>query len=76
MHDLKNHWAKEETLTRLRKYIYWSEQSADVECYIEECIHCVCHDSATWSKLLQLIVVMRFFQFFDMNYIEFLSDTV
>ena len=34
------------------------------------------HDSAIWFQLLQSIVVMRFFQLFDMNYIEFLSDTI
>ena len=25
VHDLKNHWVKEETLTRLKKYVYWFE---------------------------------------------------
>ena len=75
-HDLKDHWAKKKTLTRLRKYVYWSEQSANVKCYIEKYIHYVCHDSVTWSQLLQSVIVMRFFQLFDMNYIESLSDTV
>ena len=45
-HDLEDHWTKEETLTRLRKYVYWSEQSVNVECYIKKCIHCIYHNSA------------------------------
>ena len=46
----------------------------NVKHYIEECIHCVCHDSAIQSQLLQSVIVMRSFQLFDMNYIESLSD--
>ena len=68
-HDEGGHWAKEGTLAKLRRNVYWPSQSTDVERYIAGCLPCARHEPATRSAQLQPINVARPFQLIGMDFI-------
>ena len=72
-HDQNEHWDKQNTLTKLKEFVYWSSQSADVERYIHECLQCARHESEIKSQLLHSMRVQKSFQLLDMNFIESLA---
>ena len=69
-HDQNGHWGKQDTLTKLKEFVYWSSQSADVERYIQRCLQCARHESEVKSQLLHSMRVQRLFQLLNMNFIE------
>ncbi len=74
-HDDNDHWAKIETLVRLKDLCYWLNQSQNVEKYIADCLKCAHHESATRSQLLNSMKVLFSFQFLNMNFINSLIET-
>lgn len=72
-HDEGEHWAKQGTLAKLRKLVYWSSQFTDVERYIQRYIKCAQHESALKSQFLHSIRVHDPFQLMRFDFIKSLS---
>ena len=70
IHDHSDHWEKKNIILKLRKLVYWSSQSTDMEKYIQRCLSCVWHYSAQQSQLLHSIVTHHLFQLMIMNFIR------
>ena len=73
VHDKNEHWAKTNTIVRLREKCYWSKQIQNVDKYITNCLKCVKHEFAIKSQSLNLIFVFFSFQFCEMNFISSLK---
>lgn len=69
VHDESGHWAKQETLAKLKGFAYWPAQSTDVEKYIQGCLECARHGPAQKSHLLHPVRVQRPFQLLGMDFI-------
>ena len=75
-HDEDDHWAKTTTLIKFRDMTYWSHQIKNVKRYIDKCLICARHESATRFQLLNSIHVFQSFQLADLNFIDALSKTL
>lgn len=73
VHDKDEYWRKENILIKLRKLVYWFNQSENVIKYIADCVKCVRHESAFRFQFLHSIKNFHSFQFLKMNYIDFLT---
>ena len=76
IHDNSEHWNKAIILIKLRNMTYWSNQSEDVERYIERCIQCARHESAIKSQSLHSIQMIQSFDLAVMNFIDSFKKTV
>ena len=76
IHDNSKHWNKAIILIKLRNMIYWSDQSEDVESYIEKCIQCARYESTTKSQSLHSIQMIQSFDLIIMNFINSFKKTV
>ena len=68
-HDDAGHWAKAGTMAKLREFVYWPDQTQDVERYIAGCMACARHGPATRSQLLQPIAVHGPFRLLGIDFI-------
>ena len=68
-HDQVGHWGKAGTLSKLRGYAYWPDQSQDVERYLARCLECAKHGPAVRSQLLHPIVILGPFRLLGIDFI-------
>ena len=68
-HDDAGHWAKAGTMAKLRGFVYWPDQTQDVERYIAGCLACARHGPATKSQLLQPIAIHGPFRLLGIDFI-------
>ena len=74
-YDDREHWAKESTLIKLQRNVYWPSQFTDVERYIAECLSCACHESVIQLTQLQFINVAHLFQLIEMDFIGSIRES-
>ena len=73
VHDNTECWIKTKMMIKFRNYIYWFQQSENIEKYIERYLNCAKYKPVIKFQFFHFVIVLELFKLFGINFINSLS---